>query len=138
MQSVECSDVDKLDLRFKDVLDGNYERRRKMHVEVGESVKGLVRREIGSSGLNDRRAKVRLWQKDYIGSGGGYAAENGTSMACPIVTGIGAALLSGDSKLRFKDRSILRSLEILQRIQGCCESIGLDQTFEGFGQPFLR
>jgi subtilisin len=69
---------------------------------------------------------------------GGYAVESGTSMVCPIVTGIGAALLSADQRLLSKNRSITRSLEIVQRIQGCSQSVGLDQTFEGFGQPSIR
>ena len=70
--------------------------------------------------------------------GGGYAVENGTSMACPIVTGAGAALLSADKQLLSMSRSISRSLAIVQRIQSSCKSVGLSQTFEGLGQPTLE
>jgi subtilisin len=74
--------------------------------------------------------------------GGGYAVESGTSMACPVVTGVGAALISADKMLLSKkpaDRTLARSIEIVRRIQGCCETVGFEeQSYEGFGWPRLR
>jgi subtilisin len=62
------------------------------------------------------------------------AALSGTSMACPVVTAIGAALLSGKSVLA-RSRDASRSTEIIQIIQNACRSVGLLQEYEGIGQP---
>lgn len=69
--------------------------------------------------------------------GGGYAAENGTSMACPVLTGVGAALLSADKSLQEMPRDIRRSQAIMAKILATCADIGLDSMFQGFGQPNL-
>jgi subtilisin len=70
-------------------------------------------------------------------TGGGYAVESGTSMACPVVTGIGASLLAVDKDVLHLNRGVERSLKIIQLIQSKCQSLGLPQIFEGLGQPVL-
>jgi len=74
MQSVDVSGLDELDLRFADALREIPQMRRQMHEEAGTAIRGLVRIEVGRSGINDRNGKIKSWQEKFIGSGGGYAA----------------------------------------------------------------
>ena len=64
-----------------------------------------------------------------------YHAESGTSMACPIVTGYLAALLSKDNRILTMRRDIRRSLAMMDLLYRNSRSIGFPQMFEGIGTP---
>jgi subtilisin len=66
--------------------------------------------------------------------GGGIAVESGTSMACPIVTGVIAALLSSQIEILSSQRDMFRACRIIGLFHRACQSIGLDPMYQGLGQ----
>ena len=66
---------------------------------------------------------------------GGYASMDGTSMACPQVTGWLAALLSQRPDLLGLGRTLERHSEILTVLGESCQSLGLSRDLEGWGIP---
>ena len=70
---------------------------------------------------------------------GGYAALDGTSMACPAAAGIAARLLSGPAHaaLRAMARSQARSDAMAQVVLQAARTLGLGATFEGRGMILL-
>jgi len=66
---------------------------------------------------------------------GGYASMDGTSMACPQVTGWLAALLSQRPDLSSLGRTLERHGKILTALKDYCEGLGLGRDLEGWGIP---
>jgi hypothetical protein len=78
MQSVDTRElenfIDKLDK-----LPGKIkEWRRELHERLAEILKRELDRNIDAS-LSDGEAKIKAWQTEYVGSGGGYAAVRATA-----------------------------------------------------------
>lgn len=65
----------------------------------------------------------------------GYVAMNGTSMACPAVTGFAAKLLAQNPGVLQSARNQARSDAIVQLILAAAKSLGFDRKFEGTGLP---
>ena len=86
MESIDFKGLDELDNRFDAVLKERPELRREMHNKVAKEIKYLVMDSIDQTGVRQgrgmgRSAKdqrpqggLRDWQRDYVGTGGGYAA----------------------------------------------------------------
>jgi subtilisin len=66
---------------------------------------------------------------------GGYAVEDGTSMACPAVCGRAAVLLSASSTILEMPRKQERSDAIAQLITADARRLGFGESFEGHGLP---
>ena len=66
---------------------------------------------------------------------GNLAVKSGTSMACPVVSGIAARLLSESPDLLHAARNMKRSAKVVELIQETCNSLGMPQIYEGFGLP---
>src|SRR6266571_4281911 len=64
---------------------------------------------------------------------GGYAVLDGTSMACPAVTGVAARLLVAQKQILAMPRDSARSDAIAQFLLQAAKSLGLGVTFEGRG-----
>jgi subtilisin len=64
---------------------------------------------------------------------GGYAAWDGTSMACPAVTGAAAALLARERRALRMVRSQARSDEMARLVFAAARSFGFGLRFEGRG-----
>ena len=64
---------------------------------------------------------------------GGYAVLDGTSMACPAVTGVAARLLAAQKQILAMPRDSARSDAIAQFLLQAAKSLGLGVTFEGRG-----
>jgi subtilisin len=64
---------------------------------------------------------------------GGYAAWDGTSMACPAVTGAAAALLARERRALRMVRSQARSDEMARLVFAAARSYGFGVRFEGRG-----
>ncbi len=67
--------------------------------------------------------------------GGGYAAWDGTSMACPHVVGIAAVLLQARDDIRNMPRASERVEALFSVLKDGCESLGLPKTHQGAGMP---
>ncbi|HEV7409915.1 MAG TPA: S8 family serine peptidase [Bradyrhizobium sp.] len=66
--------------------------------------------------------------------GTSHGAMNGTSMACPAVTGFVAFLLSSDPGLKQKTGAE-RSRAVKDALYAACKPQGFGRNFEGFGLP---
>jgi subtilisin len=64
---------------------------------------------------------------------GGYLDLDGTSMACPAVTGTIARILSGSRRLRSQPRGPERTAAILARLRRRARSLGFPSSLEGDG-----
>lgn len=65
----------------------------------------------------------------------GYQAKSGTSMACPVVTGVAARLLAGDSEVyRKKGRERVEALKNL--LYSKSKTHSLDPLYVGAGLPY--
>ena len=73
MQSIDFSQLDKLNRDIDKLLKDFPGMRRHLHGEFADIIKKHVDNEIAKS-LNDKNGKIRRWQGKYVGSGGGYAA----------------------------------------------------------------
>lgn len=67
--------------------------------------------------------------------GGGYAAWDGTSMACPHVAGLAARYLQMRAEVRDMPRDAERSQALFDLIVGSCIDLGLDSDVQGSGLP---
>lgn len=63
----------------------------------------------------------------------GYAAESGTSMACPAVTGVIAGLLSDNSQILRAERNLKRTLAVVELVRSAAVTQGFNQRLEGLG-----
>lgn len=68
---------------------------------------------------------------------GGYAPLSGTSMACPMATGVAARLLSAQTDLLALPRNAARSEAIVRFLAQNVKSLGFTPTFEGIGMLFV-
>lgn len=66
---------------------------------------------------------------------GGYVAMNGTSMACPAVTGFAAKMLSQNQAVLQLPRNQDRSDEIVKLILKAARPLGFGINYEGAGLP---
>jgi subtilisin len=66
---------------------------------------------------------------------GGYVAMDGTSMACPAVSGTAARLLSGNALVRNMPHNQARSDAIAQLLLKGASLMGFGAKFEGQGRP---
>jgi subtilisin family serine protease len=64
---------------------------------------------------------------------GGYAALDGTSMACPAATGAAAAILSAHAELLGLPRDSNRSEALARAVLGRAKSLGFGSLYEGQG-----
>jgi len=69
--------------------------------------------------------------------GGGYAAWDGTSMACPHVAGFAARLLQTRADLRAIPRGPARVDALFAAIEDSCHDMGFPAQFQGRGMPTL-
>ena len=65
----------------------------------------------------------------------GYAVMDGTSMACPAVTGVAARLLAANSAIMGMARNASRSEEIARLLLRSGTTLGFPAEFEGQGRP---
>jgi subtilisin len=64
---------------------------------------------------------------------GGYAALDGTSMACPAVTGVAARILAAHPEILNMPRDAARADAMAKAIFQCAKLLGFGPTFEGQG-----
>jgi subtilisin family serine protease len=67
--------------------------------------------------------------------GGGHAAWDGTSMACPFVTGFVARILQTDESLQAMPRSRARAEAVILTLRGSCRSLDMPRDLQGAGLP---
>lgn len=66
---------------------------------------------------------------------GGYGVMSGTSMACPAVTGLAAALLGARPDILGMPRDAKRTTALLGALNQACIDLGLHQDLQGIGVP---
>ena len=64
---------------WRDVIESVPGLKDEMLESIGARVQKELQSAIDSSGLNDRRGRVKAWQNPHIGSGKGYAHHAGVS-----------------------------------------------------------
>lgn len=74
MQSVDIKGLEELTENLNALLAKAPEARRKLHEELADMAKKEVDAQIVASGIQDDQGKIREWQEEHVGSGGGYAA----------------------------------------------------------------
>jgi subtilisin len=68
---------------------------------------------------------------------GGYAPLSGTSMACPMATGVAARLLSAETNILNMPRNASRAEAMVRFLATKVKSLGFGPTFEGTGMLFV-
>ncbi|UFH54324.1 S8 family peptidase [Spirosoma sp. KNUC1025] len=68
---------------------------------------------------------------------GGYAPMSGTSMACPMATGVAARLLSNEPAILEMPRTADRAEAIVRFLAEHVKQMGFGPTFEGTGMLFV-
>jgi subtilisin len=66
---------------------------------------------------------------------GGYAAWDGTSMACPHVTGMAALALASHPEILNAPRDAARAERLIKLLTGATRKLGVGETYEGAGCP---
>lgn len=74
MQSINLSALDGLTKDLDKILQEMPEKNRELHEKLADLAKAEVDAQISASGINDSSGKVKDWQKEHVGSRGGYAA----------------------------------------------------------------
>lgn len=70
---IDTRGFDELTKKFDNIISGASQKRREIHDKIGEQLKKEVDSQIDSR-INDSHGKIRSWQKQYVGSRGGYTA----------------------------------------------------------------
>ncbi|MFD2570576.1 S8 family serine peptidase [Spirosoma soli] len=68
---------------------------------------------------------------------GGYAPLSGTSMACPMATGVAARLLSVEKSILSMPRNAARAEAMVRFLATKVKTLGFGPTFEGTGMLFV-
>lgn len=69
--------------------------------------------------------------------GDAYGAWDGTSMACPHITGMAVLALEATPSVRTAPRDAGRMGMLVDRLHGLCADLGLGRTNQGAGLPLL-